>query len=150
MVQPMLAITKTGPATALLNAEFEYTITVTNNGDGDATGTTVVDTLPAGLEYVSSDPAGTVSGSTVTWNVGDLDPAGSSNHHFDGEGHDGRRQGERGDCLLRWEHPPARGPGDHHDSGARHNGREDRTPSFVRRQPGNLHAGPPATPVTLR
>ena len=78
VVQPTLAITKTGPATALLNAEFEYTITVTNNGDGDATGTTVVDTLPAGLEYVSSDPAGTVSGSTVTWNVGDLDPAGSS------------------------------------------------------------------------
>ena len=78
VVQPTLALTKTGPATALLNAEFDYTITVTNNGDGDATGTSVVDTLPAGLEYVSSDPSGTVSGSTVTWNVGTLDPAGSS------------------------------------------------------------------------
>ena len=82
VVQPELALTKTGPATALLNAEFEYTITVTNNGNGAATGTTVVDTLPAGLEYVSSDPAGTVSGPTstptVTWNVGDLDPAASS------------------------------------------------------------------------
>ena len=78
VVQPTLAITKTGPATALLNAEFDYTITVTNNGDGEATGTSVADTLPAGLEYVSSDPTATVSGSTVTWNVGTLDPAGSS------------------------------------------------------------------------
>ena len=78
VVQPTLSLTKTGPATALLNAEFDYTITVTNNGDGEATGTSVVDTLPAGLEYVSSDPAGTASGSTVTWNVGTLDPDGSS------------------------------------------------------------------------
>ena len=78
VVQPTLSLTKTGPATALLNAEFNYTIAVTNNGDGEATGTSVVDTLPAGLEYVSSDPAGTASGSTVTWNVGTLDPDGSS------------------------------------------------------------------------
>ena len=80
VVQPELALTKTGPATALLNAEFEYTITVTNNGNGPATGTTVIDALPAGLEYVSSDPTGAVSGSpsTVTWDVGDLDPGASS------------------------------------------------------------------------
>ena len=83
VVQPELALTKTGPATALLNTEFEYTLTVINNGNGAATGTTVVDTLPGGLEYVSSDPAGTVSGDaingrTVMWNVGDLDPGASS------------------------------------------------------------------------
>ena len=78
VVQPKLALTKTGPATALLNAEFEYTITVTNKGNGTATGTTVVDTLPADLEYVSSDPPGKASDSTVTWNVGDLDPDASS------------------------------------------------------------------------
>ena len=77
VVQPVLALTKSGPATALLNANFDYTITVTNNGDGDATGATVVDTLPAGLTYVSSDPAGAASGSTVTWNVGDLAPDAS-------------------------------------------------------------------------
>ena len=77
VVQPVLALTKSGPATALLNANFDYTITVTNNGDGAATGATVVDTLPAGLTYVSSEPAGTASGSTVTWNVGDLAPDAS-------------------------------------------------------------------------
>ena len=78
VVQPVLALTKSGPATALLNANFDYTITVTNNGDGDATGATVVDTLPAGLTYVSSDPAGAASGSTVTWNVGELAPDDSA------------------------------------------------------------------------
>ena len=77
VVQPVLALTKSGPATALLNANFDYTITVTNNGDGAATGATVVDTLPAGLAYVSSEPAGASSGSTVTWNVGDLAPDAS-------------------------------------------------------------------------
>ncbi len=78
VVQPVLALAKSGPATALLNANFDYTITVTNNGDGAATGATVVDTLPAGLTYVSSDPAGTASGSTVTWNVGELAPDDSA------------------------------------------------------------------------
>ena len=77
VVQPVLALTKSGPATALLNANFDYTITVTNNGDGAATSATVVDTLPAGLTYVSSEPAGAASGSTVTWNVGDLAPDAS-------------------------------------------------------------------------
>ena len=37
----------------------------------------MVDTLPAGLTYVSSEPSGTASGSTVTWNVGDLAPEAS-------------------------------------------------------------------------
>ena len=74
IVQPVLAITKEGPATALLNTNFDYTITVTNNGDGVATSPRVVDTLPAGLKYVSSDPEGTASGSTVTWNIDDLAP----------------------------------------------------------------------------
>ena len=78
VVQPELAIAKEGPASALLNVNFDYTITVTNNGDGVATGTTVVDTLPAGLESVSSTPTGTVSGSTVTWDVGNLDPGASA------------------------------------------------------------------------
>ena len=80
VVQPELSITKTGPETALLNASFDYTIEVSNIGDGAARNTTVVDTLPAGMEHVSSDPAGTVSedGGTVTWSIGDLNPGDSS------------------------------------------------------------------------
>ena len=76
VVQPILAITKTGPITSLLDESFAYTITVTNNGNGVAANTIVTDTLPEGLAHVSSDPAGTFSeeDGTVTWNVGDLNP----------------------------------------------------------------------------
>ena len=80
VVQPALAITKIGPETALINEIFAYTITVSNTGTGVAENTTVTDTLPAGTEHVGSLPAGTVSedGSTVTWNVGSVDPDGLS------------------------------------------------------------------------
>lgn len=73
VVEPTLTIEKVGPETAVLNAEFDYTITVTNVGEGVATSPVVTDTLPAGLEYVSSVPSGTASGSTVTWNLDDMD-----------------------------------------------------------------------------
>ena len=72
VVEPTLTIEKAGPETAVLNAEFDYTITVANVGEGVATSPVVTDTLPAGLEYVSSVPSGTVSGSTVTWNLDDM------------------------------------------------------------------------------
>ena len=76
VVRPELTITKIGPETALINGIFAYTITVSNTGTGVAENTTVTDTLPEGTEHVSSLPAGTVSedGSTVTWNIGSLDP----------------------------------------------------------------------------
>ena len=82
VLQPELTITKVGPedGTALLSESFEYTITVENIGDGVANNTTVVDTLPAGLDYVSSDPMGTLSetGDTVTWSVGNMNPGAST------------------------------------------------------------------------
>ena len=73
VVEPTLTIEKTGPETAVLNAEFDYTITVTNVGEGVATSPVVTDTLPAGLEYVSSEPSGTASGSTIKWTLDDMD-----------------------------------------------------------------------------
>ena len=80
VVQPELSITKTGPASALINESFAYTITVTNDGNGAAGNTVVTDTLPEGMEHVTSEPEGTVSedGTTVTWSVGDLNPGDSS------------------------------------------------------------------------
>ena len=80
VVQPILTLTKTGPATALINESFAYTITVTNTGNGVAGNTVVTDTLPEGINHVSSDPAGTVSeeDGTVTWSVGDLNPGDAS------------------------------------------------------------------------
>ena len=86
VIQPILDIAKAGPETALLNTDFDYTITVTNTGDGAALGTTVVDTLPAGLEAVDSSPPSTVSGSTVTWDIGTIGPADSVTISFTTKG----------------------------------------------------------------
>ncbi|MCG6987532.1 MAG: DUF11 domain-containing protein, partial [Gemmatimonadetes bacterium] len=70
-----VAVTKTGPATATAGGPINYTITVSHvGGTSDASGVTVVDTLPSSLAYVSST-GGTSSGAVgqvVTWNVGTL------------------------------------------------------------------------------
>ncbi|MDX2005369.1 MAG: DUF11 domain-containing protein, partial [Meiothermus sp.] len=49
-----------------------FTLTVGNTGPDAATGVTLTDTLPAGLEFVSASPAATRSGNTLTWNLGNL------------------------------------------------------------------------------
>jgi uncharacterized repeat protein (TIGR01451 family) len=74
VVLPTLAITKVGPAKAGLLTLVTYSITVSNPSAVPATSLVVTDTLPAGMSYVSSTPAGTVAGTTVTWNMGDLAP----------------------------------------------------------------------------
>jgi uncharacterized repeat protein (TIGR01451 family) len=51
-----------------------YTIVVTNNGPSAATGVKFVDTLPAGLTFVSASPGAnvTASGNTITGTIGNL------------------------------------------------------------------------------
>jgi large repetitive protein len=61
------------PATA--GKQLTYTLTVTNNGPSSATGVSVVDTLPAGVTYVSATPnQGTSSfaNGIITTSVGSL------------------------------------------------------------------------------
>jgi uncharacterized repeat protein (TIGR01451 family) len=80
-----LAVTKTGPTTAVQNQDVSYTIIVTNNGPSDAQTVTLSDPLPATTTFVSntqnSGPAftcltpavgsgGTVSCSIATLNAG--------------------------------------------------------------------------------
>jgi uncharacterized repeat protein (TIGR01451 family) len=60
------------PTSNAPSTDVTFTITVTNTGDCTLDPVTVVDTLPAGMSYVSSDPAGSVVGNTITWNVGPL------------------------------------------------------------------------------
>lgn len=50
-----LAITKTGPATALEGDQITFTITVMNLGPGSAKRVVVTDSLPAGVTLVESD-----------------------------------------------------------------------------------------------
>jgi uncharacterized repeat protein (TIGR01451 family) len=71
-----LAITKSdAPDPVALGSNLTYTLTVTNNGPGASTGSTVSDTLPAGVAFVSATPSqGSCSetGGTVTCDMGTL------------------------------------------------------------------------------
>jgi uncharacterized repeat protein (TIGR01451 family) len=66
-------LTLDAPVTGNINAQvlptFEYILSYANGGTADASGVLVSDTLPAGL-VARADPAYSVAGSTITWNVG--------------------------------------------------------------------------------
>ena len=55
-VAPKLAVKKDAPASAGMNETLTYTINVSNPGKTDAKNVVVYDELPAGMEYVSSQP----------------------------------------------------------------------------------------------
>jgi uncharacterized repeat protein (TIGR01451 family) len=76
-IAPAIAITKTGPATALVNDTVTYSLRVTNPGDASADNVVVTDSLPDGLTYVESSPAAQVSGRKLTWTVGTLAAGGA-------------------------------------------------------------------------
>jgi uncharacterized repeat protein (TIGR01451 family) len=77
--QADLSIVKTTTQTSLTTFdEVVYTITVGNDGPSPGTDVTVMDTLPAGLEFVSATPSQGTCGaaSPVTCNLGSL-PVGA-------------------------------------------------------------------------
>ena len=65
-----LALTKTGPATAVIGEDVSYNIVVSNSGNAVAKGVVVTDTVPEGLTHASGQ-------STLSFNVGDLGPTQS-------------------------------------------------------------------------
>ncbi|HWM91225.1 MAG TPA: S8 family serine peptidase [Thermoanaerobaculia bacterium] len=68
-----LAIAKAvAPPNPTLGQNVTFTVTVTNNGSGAATGVVVTDELPAGLTYVSDDGGGSYDPALGTWTVGAL------------------------------------------------------------------------------
>jgi uncharacterized repeat protein (TIGR01451 family) len=74
-VEADLGITKTAsPNPVDAGKPLTYTLTATNYGPSNATGVTVVDTLPAGVTYVSTSWQGTVTvaGSQITLGLGSL------------------------------------------------------------------------------
>ena len=78
-----LAVTKTGPTTAVAGTDAGYTITVTNNGTSDAQSVSLSDLLPAGMTFTSqtqtAGPAFTLANSAgqITDTIGTL-AAGAS------------------------------------------------------------------------
>ena len=79
-----LALTKTLDTVGPINPgdNVVFTLTVTNNGPGAATGVVVTDTLPAGLTYVSNDCLASFVDPTLTWNVGALAVSASATCHL--------------------------------------------------------------------
>ncbi|MEZ5536706.1 MAG: SdrD B-like domain-containing protein [Thiolinea sp.] len=71
MVDLSLDKTVNNPS-ATRGGEVIYTLTVTNDGPGDATGISVVDKLPAGVSWVSDDSASAYNPVTGIWAVGSL------------------------------------------------------------------------------
>jgi uncharacterized repeat protein (TIGR01451 family) len=67
LARPQLTVRKTGPARAVLYDPVSYQIEVRNNGQVEASGVTVTDTLPEGLEHSSGK-------TTLTWDLGTLPP----------------------------------------------------------------------------
>jgi uncharacterized repeat protein (TIGR01451 family) len=70
ILQPALQLRKQGPTQAVLYDVLKYQLTVTNNGTAEATGVTLADTLPLGLEHSSAK-------NPLTWDIGTLAPAQS-------------------------------------------------------------------------
>lgn len=72
-----LGLTKTCPEQIPMLGQTTYDIKLENTGDLAATGVVLTDEIPAGMSYVSSDPAGKVEGRKVSWKVGSLNIAES-------------------------------------------------------------------------
>ncbi len=67
-----LGLTKSAPDGVASGGNYTYLLTASNAGPEDATGVSVVDTLPAGVSFVSSTCGATPAGQTVTWAIGNL------------------------------------------------------------------------------
>ena len=75
--QPVLVVTKTGPAARYVNRNGTYEITVTNKGDAAARDTMLTDSLPSGLTFISASDGGKLAQGKVVWSLGSLAPNAS-------------------------------------------------------------------------
>lgn len=75
-----LSVTKSdGPDPLLLGGELTYSIRVVNNGPNDAAGVVLKDSLPQGVNLVSSPVGCSVNGQDITCNIGTLAKGGVAN-----------------------------------------------------------------------
>jgi len=66
VVQPLLSISKSGPATLVKGAQGTYTVVVSNPGTGEAKNVVVTDIVPQGMSAAE--------GKRVVWQIGTLPP----------------------------------------------------------------------------
>ena len=81
---PALVVSKVDAAVPVgPSSKVDYTLTLKNIGNADATGVTVSDPLPANTSFVSADNGGTFAGGKVTWSgltVPKASPPGCARH----------------------------------------------------------------------
>ncbi len=75
--QPVLTLKKTGTEKTYGGRDIEYTITVSNTGDGAAKDVKITDGVPATTSFVSATNGGRLAGDSVVWNLGTLEPGQS-------------------------------------------------------------------------
>ncbi len=75
--EPNLALTVAGPSKAFIGRPSRWTLTLANTGGGDAKDVTVEHEVPDGMTFVNASMTPDVSGSNLSWNVGDVS-AGAS------------------------------------------------------------------------
>ncbi len=66
---PIFSLSKSGPATALVGGQINYTVTITNNGTAMASNVLITDVIPAGATYISG---GAKVGNVVSFSVASL------------------------------------------------------------------------------
>lgn len=72
-VAPNLKISKTHtPQPVISGNNLTYTISYSNAGSTQTTATTISDTIPANVSFVSANAGGTSNGTTITWSIGVL------------------------------------------------------------------------------
>jgi len=69
---PAIQICKKAPREVYLGDQFTYALKVMSPGRMPAENVQVVDNLPEGIQYVSSDPPASVSGQQLRWSLGTL------------------------------------------------------------------------------
>ncbi len=74
---PAVNVAVSGPASAAVNQDVPYTITVTNTGRIESRSLTLHDQVPPGIAYVSSQPPAIQEDRNLTWTLGML-PAGQA------------------------------------------------------------------------
>jgi uncharacterized repeat protein (TIGR01451 family) len=73
VLRPDIVVQKTAPLSAVTGSQFDYTLTYSNRGSATADGVTLLDTLPAGVTFVSATPPpGIINGDQRGWVVGTL------------------------------------------------------------------------------
>ena len=70
--QPVLTVTKKGPAFRYIGRPAKFEVTVANEGDAPARDTVLVDTLPAGVTFGKASDDGQLASGKITWNLGTI------------------------------------------------------------------------------